>query len=53
MKKCENGCAYSRSMFQVYPRTCIRCGRVEETVNTQKTPTLVQTRRKALQNREK
>ena len=30
-KKCKDGCVYSKSMDQQYPRLCIRCG-VEEDV---------------------
>lgn len=29
MEICKNGCTYSRSMDQVYPRKCIWCGKVE------------------------
>lgn len=30
MKKCEDGCTYSKSMYQKYPRLCIECGYPEE-----------------------
>lgn len=31
-KDCTNGCTYSKSMDQEYPRKCVRCGKTESDV---------------------
>jgi hypothetical protein len=32
-KICPNGCTYSRTMNQKYPRTCLVCGNIESKPN--------------------
>lgn len=36
--RCKDGCIYSRSMNQPYPRHCIKCGQIEEIKPVKKLP---------------